>query len=84
MPWKRHHVQHVKGFWKRPEDLEMGFGKDPCKVVLEKTDPKEGYGKDMWVLEKIQNGGREPSPLVHKMALEKAIMYIVLALQFFM
>ena len=56
MSWKRHHVQHVKGFWKRPEDLEMGFGKDPCKVVLEKTYPKKGYGQDIWVLEKIQMG----------------------------
>ena len=40
MSWKRHHVQHVKGFWKRPEDLEMGFGKDPCKVVWKRPTQK--------------------------------------------
>ena len=55
--------------------MQSGFGKDLPKKGL--WTRHVGFGKD-------PNGGREPSPLVHKMALEKAIMYIVLALQFLM
>ena len=53
--------------------MQSGFGKDLPKKGLWKRHL--GFGKD-------PNGeGKLPS-LVHKMALEKAIMYIVLALQF--